>query len=62
MADWKELTTGRTKRNSLSRSRTVQISDHSPLTFSRCRSRNWRKPRPWLIWPKTGSTVYMRRA
>ena len=40
----------------------VQISDHSSWTFSSPRSRNWRKPRPGLIWPKTGSTVSIRRA
>ena len=52
----------RPQRNSLSRLWPVQIRDHSPLTFSSPRSRNWRKPRPALIWPKTGSTVSMRRA
>ena len=52
----------RPKRNSLSRLWPVQIRDHSPLTLSSPRSRNWRKPRPALIWPKTGSTVAMRRA
>ena len=52
----------RPQRNSLSRLWPVQIRDHSPLTFSRPRRRNWQKPRPCLIWPKTGSTVAMRRA
>ena len=52
----------RPKRNSLSRLWPVQIRDHSPLTFSSPRSRNCRKPRPALIWPKTGSTVSIRRA
>ena len=52
----------RPQRNSLSRLWPVQISDHSALTFSRPRSRNCRKPRPALIWPKTGSTVSIRRA
>ena len=52
----------RPQRNSLSRLWPVQIRDHSPLTFSSPRSRNWRKPRPALIWPKTGSTVSIRRA
>ena len=54
--------TSRPKRNSLSRLWRVQISDHSPLTFSKPRRRNCRKPRPCLIWPKTGSTVSIRRA
>ena len=27
----------------------MQISDHSPLTFSSPRSRNWRKPPPTLL-------------
>ena len=40
----------------------MQISDHSPSTFSSPRSRNCRKPRPCLIWPNTGSTVPMRNA
>ena len=47
----------RPKRNSLSRACPeldsglwpVQISDHSPLTFSSPRSRNWRKPPPTLL-------------
>ena len=52
----------RPQRNSLSRLWPVQIRDHSPLTFSKPRSRNYRKPRPDLIWPKTGSTVSIRRA
>ena len=52
----------RPQRNSLSRLWPVQIRDHSPLTLSSPRRRNWRKPRPALIWPKTGSTVAMRRA
>ena len=50
------------KRNGLSRLWPVQIRDHSPLTFSKPRIRNYRKPRPCLIWPKTGSTVSMRNA
>ena len=50
------------KRNSLSRLWPVQISDHSPLTFSSPRSRNCRNPRPCLIWPNTGSTVCIRKA
>ena len=52
----------RPQRNSLSRLWPVQISDHSPWTLSKPRSRNCRKPRPALIWPKTGPTVAMRRA
>ena len=40
-------------RNSLSRLWPVQISDHSPFTFSSPRSRNCRNPRPCLIWPNT---------
>ena len=52
----------RPQRNSLSRLWPVQIRDHSLLTFSRPRRRNCRKPRPALIWPKTGSTVSIRRA
>ena len=50
------------KRNSLSRLWPVQISDHSPFTFSSPRSRNCRNPRPCLIWPNTGSTVCIRKA
>ena len=50
------------KRNSLSRLWLVQISDHSPFTFSSPRSRNCRNPRPCLIWPNTGSTVCIRKA
>ena len=50
------------KRNSLSRLWPVQISDHSPFTFSSPRSRNCRNPRPCLIWPNTGSTVCIREA
>ena len=49
-------------RNNFSRLWPVQISDHSPLTFSRPRSRNCRKPRACLIWPKTGSTVCILKA
>ena len=52
----------RPQRNSLSRLWPVQIRDHSPWTFSKPRIRNCRKPRPALIWPKTGSTVAIRRA
>ena len=37
------------ERNSLSRLWPVQISDHSPFTFSSPRSRNCRNPRPCLI-------------
>ena len=50
------------KRNSLSRLWPVQISDHSPFTFSSPRSRNCRNPLPCLIWPNTGSTVCIRKA
>ena len=39
----------------------MQISDHSPFTFSSPRSRNCRNPRPCLIWPNTGSTVHLYR-
>src|SRR2546421_6089279 len=35
-------------------------SRHSPRTFARPRSRNRRKPRASLIWPKTGSTIVLR--
>ena len=44
-------------RNNFSRLCPVQMSDHSPLTFSSPRNRNCRKPRACLIWPNTGSTV-----
>ena len=50
------------KRNSLSRLWPVQISDHSPFTFSSPRSRNCRNPLPCLIWPNTASTVCIRKA
>ena len=50
------------KRNSLSRLWLVQMNDHSPLTFFSLRIRNCWKPRPCLIWPKTGATVAMRIA
>ena len=52
----------RPQRNNLSRLWPVQIRDYSPLTFSKPRIRNWQKPRPCLICPKTGSTVSMRNA
>ena len=48
-------------RNSFSRLCPVQIRDHSRFTFSRPRSRNCLKPRPYLICPNTGSTVCLRR-
>ena len=35
----------------------MQMSSHSPLTFSKPRSRNCRKHRPYLICPNTNSTV-----
>src|SRR5271166_268146 len=37
-------------------------SRHSPRILSRPRSKNRRKPRASLIWPKTGSTIALRRA
>ena len=50
------------ERNSLSRLWPVQISDHSPSTFSSPRSRNCRNPRTCLIWPNTGSTTCIHKA
>ena len=46
---------------SFSRLWAVQTSRHLSATFARPRNRNWRKPRAALIWPKTGSTVCLRR-
>src|ERR1700716_1409645 len=46
---------------SLQRLWAVQTIAHSAWTLARPRIRNWRKPRACLIWPKTGSTVTLRR-
>ena len=54
--DGLELAIGRQLRNSFSRLWPVQISDHSPCTFSRPRSRNFRNPRPCLV--KGGAKLY----
>ena len=44
--------------------RVVAGADEGPnaLAFSSPRRRNWRKPRPALIWPNTDSAVSIRRA
>ena len=39
-----------------------QTSVHSPVTFFKPRSENWRKPMTDLMMPKTGSTVCLRKA
>ena len=46
---------------SLQRLWAVQTIAHSAWTLARPRIRNWRKPRACLIWPKTGSTMTLRR-
>ena len=39
-----------------------QTNVHSPVTFFKPRSENWRKPMTDLMMPKTGSTVCLRKA
>ena len=41
---------------------TRHCRDHSPRAFSSPRRRNLRKPCTSFIWPKTGSTIYLRSA
>ena len=49
-------------RKSLSRLWVAQMSFHSWATRASPRRRKRRRPRTSLIWPKTGSTVILRRA
>src|SRR5207244_1335009 len=48
-------------RKSLSRLWVRQISAHSAAALPAPRKENRRKPRPSLVWPKTGSTIALRR-
>ena len=48
--------------NSLPRLWTAATSSHSARTWSSPRRLNRRKPRASFIWPKTGSTIVLRRA
>ena len=40
----------------------ARVTRHSPVTLSRPRSENWRKPMADLMMPNTGSGVCLRRA